>query len=166
MKQPQWKSRVRREASTSHMCEEYRLAVEQSKTREELIDLYKSCVDWALENGTPSLSLLRSEYPDCQKDGLYVDTAFHGELLDGQQVYIFHNCKGTICVDLNVEKAIIPMLYFANGCEMTVKRPDSSRIGTIGVPLYIFGQNKITTENTDFVKFTIYREKCLGSDSK
>lgn len=140
------------------MCEEYRTALERSETKEDAVALYKRCIDWALGEGMPTLSLLREEYTDCDKYGVFIDRTFHGELLDSDTVYVFHNCKGAINVDLNVEKAIIPMLYFANGCEMTVRRQTGSIIGCISVPLYIFGANKITTENTDFVQFKIYKE--------
>lgn len=157
--EPQWKTKARREASQYHMCEEYRTALERSSTKAELVSLYKRCVDWALDEGMPTLTLLREEYTDCGKYGLFIDRTFNGELLCDDTVYIFHNCKGAINIDLNVEKAIIPMLYFANGCEMTIKRLAESQVGTIQVPLYIFGANKIITENTDFVNFKIYKEK-------
>ena len=143
-----WKKYVRREASSHHMCEENRDALEAVQSKAEAIELYKKTIDWALEEGYPSLPVLRGCFKDCEMYGVFIDKTFRGEILNAQQVYVFHNCKGWIRVGLNADDAIIPMLYFANGCEMTVKSSDSFGLGTI-VPLYIFGDNRISAESSE-----------------
>lgn len=154
-----WKIEAQQDIDSHGVCDEYSQLLHRSESEDKALALYKRGIDWCLEHDSPSLALLRKYKTVCELNGVYLDCVFNGDLLDDEMVYVFHNCKGTINIDLNVEKAIIPMLYFANGCEMTVKRLAESNIGKIEVPLYIFGANKITTENTDFVKFNIYYDK-------
>lgn len=143
----EWKKQLRREASARHMCKENRDALEEVKSRVEAIGLYKKTIDWALEEGYPTLETLRKHFADCELAGVYVDRHFDGEVLDSQQVYVFHNCTGTIRTGLNLDRQIIPMLYFANGCEMKVEC--AHRYGSATrVPLYIFGENKIDFERS------------------
>lgn len=158
---PQWKSRAQQDVDSHGVCEEYSQLVSRAESENQALLLYKRGIDWCLEHNSPSLNLLRDYKEACKENGVFLDTAFNGELLDAQTVYVFHNCKGTIEVDLNVEKAIIPMLYFANGCEVEVRRPKESTIGCITVPIYIFGSNTIMTEHSDFINFKIYNERCL-----
>ena len=146
----QWKRQLRREASVHGMCAEYRDALCSAETKHDAIALYKRCVDWALEEGYPSIDTLRRDFKDCEADGIFVDKVFHGEQLADQQVYVFHNCSGTIRVGLNSERRIIPMLYFANGCDMDVKGIPGSAM-QVRVPLYIFGQNRIGAEQSEDV---------------
>lgn len=123
----------------------------------DMINYYVENPDWCLERDFPSLQTLRDHIPDLTKKGVYVDHAFHGEVLNDLQTYIFHNCKGTIKVGLNVDKAIIPMLYVANGCRLRIvgtgevapKKPSE-------VPIYIFGKNDLSARNNKFVTYKIY----------
>lgn len=154
----QWKIKAQTDVDSHGVCDEYSNLVRRAKTEDDALLLYRRGIDWCLERNSPSLSLLREHKEACERNGIFLDCTFHGELLNDNMVYIFHNCKGTINVDLNVEKKIIPMLYFANGCEITIRRCEDSNISTIFVPIYIFGANKITTENTDFVQFKIFKE--------
>lgn len=130
------------------MCAENRDALERVSGKEEAIELYKRTIDWALEEGYPSLHTIREFFSDCEEQGIYVDKVFHGEDLRDHQVYVFHNCTGTIRVGLNADKAIIPMLYFANGCTMKVEAAGPKGYATI-VPLYVFGDNRITGEKSE-----------------
>lgn len=157
--EPQWKILAQRDVDSHGVCDEYSRLVSRAESEDKALMLYRRGIDWCLEHNSPSVDLLREYKTSCLRNGIFIDRTFRGELLCDDTVYIFHNCKGTINIDLNVEKAIIPMLYFANGCEMTIKRLAESQVGTIQVPLYIFGANKIITENTDFVNFKIYKEK-------
>lgn len=151
-----WKKYVRREASAHHMCEENRDALERVQTKAEAVELYKKTIDWALEECYPSLPVLRRHFSDCGMYGVFIDREFHGEILNAHQVYVFHNCKGWIRTGLNAEDAIIPMLYFANGCDMTVKSSDDFGLAT-KVPLYIFGENWINTERSENIDCRIYK---------
>lgn len=126
-----------------------------------LVRYYKSNPDWCLERSYPSLEILRKEFDNTKlRDfGIFIDYTFDGELLDRHQVYIFHNCKGNILTALNHEAQIIPMLYFANGCDMTIGC-DQPNVFPIRVPLYIFGENAITAESQN-AEFKFYRHDLL-----
>lgn len=154
----EWKKQIRREASLHRMCEDNRKALEKVYSKAEAISLYKKTIDWALEEGYPHLSTLRKYFSDCESEGIFIDRHFSGEILDFEPIYVFHNCSGIIRVGLNVEKKNIPMLYFANGCNMLVvsSGPSSSPIAP-RVPLYIFGENTISTEETEDIEFKIYK---------
>lgn len=153
-----WKDSLIRYGKLNSMCAENIDALKDCGTKSEAIQLYKKTIDWALERNYPSLEVLRSEFNCFQDDGLYIDHTFNGETLNEHQVYVFHNCKGIIRVGLNSDKAIIPMLYFANGCEMTVEGINAMRIMPDVVPCYIFGDNHILAENDINAIFRIYRE--------
>ena len=152
----QWKRQLRRQASAHGMCAENRTALEALETKSEAIALYKKTIDWALEEGYPDIETIRRDFKDCEVYGVFVDKVFHGERLDDQQVYIFHNCSGTIRTGLNVGKRIIPMLYFANGCNMDVKSI-SEAAPKVRVPLYLFGPNRIGAEQSENIECLIYK---------
>lgn len=151
---PGWKIRAEREAARQAVCAEYAELLRRATTKEEMVAIYKRGVDWALENKVPSYQLLCDECADLGDYGLFVDKEFKGEVLTELPVYIFHHCSGEIHVGLNVDKAIIPMLYFANGCDMRVSGIES--VSPIKVPVYIFGENKVLTETSDNIQCTIY----------
>ncbi len=152
----QWKRQLRREASAHHMCAVNRDALESVETKHEAIALYKRTVDWALEEGYPDIATLRRDFSDCEADGIYIDHHFSGETLIGQEVYVFHNCTGTIRVGLNVKERIIPMLYFANGCKMNIEGIEGTG-RRVRVPLYVFGQNRISVEQSDDIECVTYK---------
>lgn len=154
-----WKDTLLRNGKLNSMCAENIAALKDCDTKSDAIKLYKKTIDWALERNYPSLDILREEFSQSQDDGLYIDHTFNGELLNEQQVYIFHNCKGTIKVGLNVEKATIPMLYFANNCEMTVQGINAIRIMPDIVPCYVFGYNKIIALSDINAIFRIHKEE-------
>lgn len=139
----------------------------ESADKDALVDYYVANPDWCMERNFPDLLTLREHFADCENKGVFVDKTFHGELLNDLQAYIFHNCKGTIKVNLNVEKAIIPMFYFANGCDMTVDfyQPSSvssmKRLLSIKVPIYSFGKNDVTAVSDENVKFAFYKHDLL-----
>lgn len=151
----QWKRQLRREASVHHMCAENRSALEVVDSMHEAIELYKKTIDWALEEGYPNMQTLRKYFSHCEDFGIYIDTEFHGEVLNQHQVYVFHNCSGTIRTGLNLGAKIIPMMYFANGCDMNVRGIPGS--GTQArVPLYVFGYNHVAGETSDDIVCKIY----------
>jgi hypothetical protein len=151
-----WQKQLRREASLHHMCEENRSALGSIETKVDAINLYKRTIDWALEEGYPCIQTLRRDFSDCEAAGVFVGKHFNGEILDDQQVYVFHECTGTIRTGLNVERSIIPMLYFANGCQMTVKGIPDTGFG-VRVPLYIFGENEINCEQSEDIVCVTYK---------
>lgn len=104
--------------------------------REGLISYYLANPDWCIERGFPSLDMLNMEFSDIEGRGVYVGKDFEGEVFDKMQVYIFHDCRGVIKVGMDYDNAIIPMLYFANGCRIRVEcEQDNSP--AIRVPLYV-----------------------------
>lgn len=104
--------------------------------RPALIRYYLDNPDWCLERGFPSLELLRREFSDIEDDGVYVGKKFDGEVFDKLQTYVFHNCSGTIRVAMDYDNEVIPMLYFANGCNIRVECVQENE-PAITVPLYI-----------------------------
>ena len=103
--------------------------------RDELIDFYVENPDWCMERGFPSLKLLRREFSDIEDKGVFVGKTFDGEVFSEKQAYIFHDCKGAIRVAMDYDNAGIPMLYFANGCDITV-RCEQINFPAIHVPIY------------------------------
>ena len=130
------------------MCEENRAALSAVETKQDAIALYLKTIDWALEEGYPSIESLRRYFSDCEQEGVFLDKHFNGDVLTERQVYVFHNCSGSIRVGLNKEKKIIPMLYFANGCNMEIKGLPNTAM-RIKVPLYVFGSNRISAEQSE-----------------
>lgn len=116
--------------------------------RDGLIGYYVQNPDWCMERGFPSLKLLHREFSDIEDKGVFVGRAFNGEVFDRLQTYIFHNCKGTICVAMDYENAVIPMLYFANGCKIRVEC-EQRNDPAINVPLYIAEDCKVVGAKTD-----------------
>ena len=154
-----WKDTLLRYGKLNSMCTENVSALKECETKSEAIQLYKKTIDWALERNYPSLEILRKEFSDCKEEGLFIDHTFNGETLNEHQVYIFHNCKGIIRVGLNADKAIIPMLYFANNCDMTIMGTNTMRVRPDVIPCYLFGENNIYAENDINAIFRIYREE-------
>lgn len=140
------------------MCAENRRALDCADTDAEAIALYIKTIDWALEEGYPSYQTLCRYFGDCEQYGIFVNRDFHGELLDGRDVYVFHNCRGSIRTGLNIKMRRIPMLYFANGCDMTLLAKEQPlSVAPSMVPLYVFGENHISTENDqEYVTWRVF----------
>ena len=154
----QWKRQLRREASVHHMCAENRSALDGIDNKADAIALYKKTIDWALEEGYPTIFTLRKDFSDCEVYGIFIDKHFDGEILNDHQVYVFHNCSGTIRTGLNLSKRIIPMLYFANGCDMNIRGIRGSAM-QVRVPLYVFGENRVAGEQSDDILCKIYENE-------
>lgn len=157
-----WKEQLLRDARLQEMCSPNLDALRLCNSKTEAIRLYKQTIDWALERNYPTLDILRREFDNAEarEVGIYIDYTFNGELLDQHQVYIFHNCKGRILTALNYEAQIIPMYYFANGCDMTIDC-DQLNVFPIRVPLYIFGENNIVAADIPNAKFKLYQHELL-----
>lgn len=130
-----------------------------------LVDYYVKNPDWCLERDYPTLKFLREHFANIEDKGVFVDKTFKGELLNDKQAYIFHNCKGTVKVGLNVEKAIIPMLYLANGCKLKIQGVGElipwKKNNRAMVPVYSFGKNDVSAKDNNWVKFIHYRHNLL-----
>lgn len=153
-----WKRHLQREARLHRMCADNQAYLNACQTKEDAIRLYKQTIDWALEENYPDIDFLRKEFADQQSQGIYIDQHFDNVILNDQQVYVFHNCTGTIRVGLNAEKELIPMCYFANGCSMTVLGIDNDCFTPSIVPLYIFGDNKINSVNSNSIEVRIFMQ--------
>lgn len=149
-----WKTRAVADITRNGVCDEYSALLDRTKSKVEALALYRRGIDWCLEHDSPSIDLLRQYKADCEANYIFIDKHFDGELLNDSPVYVFHNCTGTIRTGLNVQRKIIPMLYFANGCSMEV---EGSSLIQVRVPLYIFGENDVKAENSDSMEAIIYR---------
>lgn len=150
----EWKNRALADITAHKVCAEYSELTSRAKNKIDALALYKRGIDWCLENDSPSVNLLRKYKQDCAYNGIFIDREFNGELFIDQPVYVFHNCSGSIRVGLNLEKRIIPMLYFANGCDMVIVGDSPAHVR---VPLYVFGQNRITAQTDESIEHVIYR---------
>lgn len=130
-----------------------------------LVDYYLEVPDWGMERDFPSLRFLKDHFSQMEDRGVYVCRTFHGELLNDLQTYVFHHCKGTIKVGLNVGKKIIPMLYLANGCKMRIVGVGESynkfKTKPIVVPLYIFGNNDVSARDNRHVAFRQFKKDLI-----
>lgn len=131
--------------------------------RNAIIDYYISCPNWGLERGFPTLDLLRSEFSNIEHKGVYIGKTFNSETFDKLQTYIFHDCKGTIKVAMDYDNAIIPMLYFANGCDIVVEC-DQRNTPTIQVPLYIDETCRVIAANNSNCTFYRHSINLLKND--
>ena len=161
MNKIQLKEMLMEEARRGGICAEgYGLM--RGYDRDELIAYYVANPDWCMERDFPSLEILRSEFSDIEDKGVYVGKTFNGEVFSDKQVYIFHDCKGTIRVAMDYDNAVIPMLYFANGCRMRVTCTQKENLKSpIDVPLYIFGKNDRQARSNIYAKFIKHKHGLL-----
>ena len=161
-----WKPYLQRLAREHKMCAENRAYLNACEDKNDAIRLYKQTIDWALEEGYPDLDFLRKEFGEYQSNGIYIDHHFENDILDEQQVYVFHHCTGAIRVGLNLAKKIIPMCYFANKCNMTILGLEGERLFPDRVPLYVFGENKIDARNSDTMEVRMFKHKIKKGGAK
>lgn len=133
--------------------------------RGEMIDYYLANPDWCMERDFPSLKLLRREFADIEDKGVYVGKKFDGETFDKRQVYIFHDCKGTIKVAMDYDNAVIPMLYFANGCAIRVECKQTNN-PAIRVPLYMTDGCQVIGGRNENCSFSRKRIKLIKKNDK
>lgn len=160
MNKIQLKEMLMEEARRGGICAEgYGLM--RGYDRDELIAYYVANPDWCMERDFPSLEILRSEFSDCEDKGVFVGKTFNGEVFSDKQVYIFHDCKGQIRVGWDMDNAVIPMLYFANGCDITIVSDGKINTLPIQVPVYSFGENWIEAISDTEVVFKLYNKDLL-----
>lgn len=130
-----------------------------------LVLYYIQNPDWCLERDFPDLKSLKENFSDIEDRGIYVGKHFRGEILNELQTYIFHKCTGTVKVGMNVDKAIIPMLYVANGCKLHFVGigdfAPKDKDNRPKVPIYTFGKNDVSAKDNKWVKFIHYKHDML-----
>lgn len=146
-------------ADAKGICAEGHKTLLESADKDALVDYYVAEPDWCLERDFPTLQTLREHFADVSKKGVFVDHTFHGEVLNDLQTYIFHNCKGTIKVGLNVDKQLIPMFYLANGCRLRIVGDGDTEFVKCRtqIPIYTFGKNYLSAKDNKFVTFKVYK---------
>lgn len=151
-----WKEVLVSQAKEKHMCgENFRMLIE-CDDKESAIYLYKKTIDWALEERYPTESVLREYFSDCEEYGIFVGKTLDKIEMSKKQVYVLHGCNGFIRVAMDYEKAVIPMIYVANGCDITIECVQHNSIPIV-VPIYIFGDNKVKTIGNKNAIFNTYR---------
>lgn len=141
----EWKKEAIADTVRNGVCDEYQGLMRKCRTEDEMLDLYVRGINWCLEHNSPSIDLLRKYPEECARHGVFIDRDFFGETLIARQSYVFLNCTGTIRTGLNIKERMIPMLYFANGCDMSVRHADG--YGTAArVPMMSFGDNRLDGE--------------------
>lgn len=115
--------------SGKSLCDNYRNPLERCETPAQALRLYKNCISWALQEQYPTKEdlLAFASKETLAENGVYIDTTFDGERIDSHICCVFLNCKGRISTGLNVEKAIIPMLYLSDGSELEITVDDVLR---------------------------------------
>lgn len=130
-----------------------------------LVEYYLENPDWCMERQFPDLHTLKEQFSDCEDKGIYINKTFKGEILNDKQVYVFHNCRGTIKTGLNLKKRIIPMIYICNGCRLRIVGTGDVKPGKEDersiVPIYIFGDNDLSAKDNKYVKFNKYEKNIL-----
>lgn len=140
--------------ASTNGCKEAYHSLLKCETKDDTIGVYKEHYQWCLENDFPDFETIKREFSDYEHENIYVGRKFNGETIKAQTV-IFYNCTGVINVEMDYEEKVIPMLYFANDCDMKLVCKQRN-IYPIGVPLYIFGENKIVAKDTSDIKFKWY----------
>lgn len=151
----EYKELLLKMAKAKGICVDGYKFVQRTDDKDALVKYYLGIIDWSLERNFPPLSFLSEHFSDCEHLGLYINKTFHGETFSHLQAYVFHNCHGHINVEMDYDNAIIPMLYFANNCHMTIGC-EQENIRPIRVPLYIFGDNVISAHDNDNIEFIKY----------
>lgn len=123
--------------SGQSLCENYRNPLERCETPAQAIRLYKNCISWALQERYPTKEDLLNFIPQetLAENGVYIDSVFDGKRIDSHICCVFLNCKGRISTGLNIDKAIIPMLYLSEGSDLEIE-VDNGLLRPIPVELY------------------------------
>lgn len=145
-----WKQTLIREAKEKEMCSDYFKSLSLCSDKITAIELYMSNPGWALKKDYPSFKVLREEFNLYGREGLYVDKRFAEERLDSRLYYVLHNCKGVIRSGLNVEKAVIPVFYVANGSEICFMSDDN-----VQIDIHVYSGSVVHTDGN--AKFKILR---------
>lgn len=138
----QWHQQLISLAKSKGMCTTFSSCLKKVKTKADSLKLYEAGIDWALENDFAGIEFLRSNYTkrELESFGIYIDREFKGEVINNHIFQVFHNCTGSIKVELNRQKIIIPTLYLANGSSLNVEVDRE-----IDIAVYLFDTAKINS---------------------
>lgn len=119
------------------LCANYRNPLERCETPSQALRLYKNCISWALQERYPTKEdlLAFTSKETLAENGVFIDTEFNGERIDSHICCVFLNCSGRISTGLNVEKAVIPMIYLSDGSKLHIE-VDDTLLRPIPVELY------------------------------
>lgn len=147
--------------SGTTLCSNYRRPLERCETAAQALRLYKNCISWALQERYPTkedlLSFASKEV--LAENGVYVDTVFNGERIDGHICCVFLSCKGWISTGLNVGKAVVPMLYLSEGSKLKIVVEEGLRFP---VPVELYYGSKVC--NADLALLSIKDNNVLTAE--
>lgn len=123
--------------SGTTLCGNYKSPLKECKTATQALRLYKNCISWALQERYPTKEdlLAFADKDVLAENDIYIDREFSGERIDEHICCVFINCKGWITTGLNLDKAIIPMIYLSEGSDLLIK-VDENLTRPIPVELY------------------------------
>lgn len=155
-----WKDILIRLAKMNNICGVGEATLRRCRDKYDAVAFYKKHADWALERNFPDIDTLRREFRGFEPEGIFIDKQFRGESVSCYDMCVLHHCSGKITVDLNVDEAIIPMIYVANNCDITIERGNETDTD-ITVPVYTFGENILKCKNDEFTTFRVYNFELL-----
>ncbi len=137
------------------LCDNYRNPLERCETAAQAIRLYKNCISWALQEQYPTKEdlLAFASKETLAENGVYIDMEFNGERIDGHICCVFLNCKGRISTGLNTDKAIIPMIYLSEGCNMEIT---VDGFLTKPIPVELYYSSRVTSPNMQMLSVKDY----------
>jgi len=147
-----WKQTLLQEAREKGMCGDYFEPLSRCADKVTAIELYEEEPRWALSHDYPTIKELREWFSLFDKEGLYIDHKFAGEVLKDRKCYILHGCSGEFVTGLNVEKAIIPDIHISNGCYLKVKAEGSP----VRIDIFVYGDDNVIETEGDS-KFIVHR---------
>lgn len=149
-----WKQGLIQKAEAYNMCSPYMNALKKVSDKKAALRLYKAGLDGALEHNYPDIDFIRNTFSKSELEsfGIYVDRKFNGEIINNHIFQVFHNCSGSIKIELNLEKIIIPTLYLANNTELFVDIDKS-----IDISVYLF-DNSIINAHGKWKKREVVKE--------
>ena len=152
-----WQEELYKQLSNTKICNmsRYEDFVLNFKTKEDAVKFYFRSISWGLCQSYPTLDFLRSEFNEFQKLGLYLDYKFDNQILSDFQVYALHNCSGNLQVAFNLEKALCPIIYVANGCDLIIEGKPINSPKPVVYNIWSYGDNRIRTINVDNVVYKI-----------
>lgn len=130
--------------SGKSLCDNYRTPLERCETAAQAIRLYKNCISWALQERYPTKDdlLAFATKETLAENGVYIDMTFDGERIDSHICCVFLSCKGWISTGLNIEKAIIPMLYLSDGSDLSIEVNDAI---SNPIPVELYYGSRVTS---------------------
>lgn len=135
------------------MCDPFLCHIRRARNVDDLLRLYKAGLDWALDNNIPDVKLLQESCSaqKLERYGIFINKHFKGETVNDNIFQVFHNCTGSINVELNREKCIIPTLYLANNTNLNINVNQS-----IDISVFLLDSSKANVNG----KFALRKIAC------